>query len=338
MAIEKRFTSRIDIKGTDVKLLGQVAQNDHFTNVFVIRLVDGVEPVDISDADYVTVTYLLNGNSICADATSERVSITDYENGEITIILPEGAVVYVGDVIATVRLFHVDGVGAEAVTSTLTSGRFAFRVTSDLSLTKGVNITVSEDQLSILQTISENEAIRVANEAERVANYERLADVLEEADEALDEIDEAVSTVQDLSEAYRAYNPSITEHEGNTSTDYRLDIKYTQASTTYNYTTPNLIGPAGAGDGDMKASEYDSQATNPTKKVASARLADNASALETHGRSYFVPATRTVNGHALSGNVTVVRDDIRGVVKSDTNSSKTLTMSLDDDVLTITYQ
>lgn len=52
----------------------------------------------------------------------------------------------------------------------------------------------------------------------------------------------------------------------------------------------------------------------------------------------YVPTTRTVNGNALSGNVTVTRDQITGIVKSNTTSSKTLNMSLSGTTLTITYQ
>jgi len=51
----------------------------------------------------------------------------------------------------------------------------------------------------------------------------------------------------------------------------------------------------------------------------------------------YVPTTRTVNGNALTGNVTVTRDQISGIVKSNTTSTKTLTMSLSNGVLTITY-
>lgn len=54
----------------------------------------------------------------------------------------------------------------------------------------------------------------------------------------------------------------------------------------------------------------------------------------------YVPTTRTVNGNALSGNVTVTRDQITGIVKSNTTTSKTLNMSLNTstNTLTITYQ
>ena len=52
----------------------------------------------------------------------------------------------------------------------------------------------------------------------------------------------------------------------------------------------------------------------------------------------YVPTTRTVNGNALTGNVTVTRDQISGIVKSNTTSTKTLTMSLSGTTLTITYQ
>lgn len=51
-----------------------------------------------------------------------------------------------------------------------------------------------------------------------------------------------------------------------------------------------------------------------------------------------VPPSRTVNGKALSSNITIGRDDITGIVKSNTTSSKTLNMSLSGTTLTITYQ
>lgn len=51
-----------------------------------------------------------------------------------------------------------------------------------------------------------------------------------------------------------------------------------------------------------------------------------------------VPSGRTVNGLALSQNITIGRDNITGIVKSNTTSSKTLTMSLSGSTLTINYQ
>lgn len=52
----------------------------------------------------------------------------------------------------------------------------------------------------------------------------------------------------------------------------------------------------------------------------------------------YVPTSRTVNGNALTGDVTVTRNQISGIVKSNTTSSKTLNMSLSGTTLTITYQ
>ena len=52
----------------------------------------------------------------------------------------------------------------------------------------------------------------------------------------------------------------------------------------------------------------------------------------------YVPTSRTVNGNALTGDVTVTRDQVSGIVKSNTISSKTLNMSLSGTTLTITYQ
>lgn len=51
-----------------------------------------------------------------------------------------------------------------------------------------------------------------------------------------------------------------------------------------------------------------------------------------------VPSSRTVNGLVLSENITIGRDNITGIVKSNTTSSKTLTMSLSGSTLTINYK
>lgn len=50
-----------------------------------------------------------------------------------------------------------------------------------------------------------------------------------------------------------------------------------------------------------------------------------------------VPTSRTVNGLALSNNITIGRDNLTGIVKSNTTSNKTLNMSLSGTTLTITY-
>ena len=302
--MEKRFTSRIDIKATDIKLMGQVAQNDHFSNLFVIRLVDGVNAVDISDTDFVTVTYLLNGNSICVDATSERVSITDYENGEISIILPDGAIVYTGDIIATVELYsETDGVSTK-----LTTGRFAFRVVSDLSLTRGVNIEITEDQMSIIQAMAtaergrrSAETGRVSAEALRVSAETRRREAESDRASAEDDrvsnedgrveaegqrvtdfdafMEEAQEGVQDLWDAYLDYNPSITVNT-NTTTEYKLNINYTDRNgDDVTIITPNLKGAkgdAGQGSGDMLKSVYAPSDTQNQGIVDHALLRDNA--------------------------------------------------------------
>lgn len=66
----------------------------------------------------------------------------------------------------------------------------------------------------------------------------------------------------------------------------------------------------------------------------SAQTTANNANTNANGR---VPTSRKVNGHALTEDVTIVRDDITGIVKSDTTSSKTLGMSLSGTTLTIDF-
>ena len=365
MAITKRYVSRIDIRRDDVRLIGDVTQHDHFANQFVIRLVDGIDEVDISGASFVTVQYLLNGSEIVVDATGPRVNITSYEGGEITIIPPDEAIARAGMVVATVSVYEYD-VHTEETTK-MTSGKFAFEVVQDLTSEKGQGIAdhstfVALDEL--WQDASEYnanavraEALRVQAEADRV-----LAEGTRQTNEETRVENEEGRVARELARAGEISDlqtglTTVTNKVNNdiytkTETDAQIDAKVEEigagdmTKAVYDSNNDGVVNSADERTnatmlGNQLPSYYATRSrlgdyVPTTRTVNGKALSSNVSLLASDVGA--VPTTRTVNGNALSNDITITRGQIAGIVQSDENTSKTLTMSLSNGVLTITYQ
>lgn len=153
MAVEKRFTARVDVKTGTVKNIGHLVQYDT-ANVFVLRLVDGNEVVDISEADAVTINYLKADDKVCVDGLGERVKITDGWGGEITVKVHANAMDVPGMVIATVSVFN----GKDKITS----GKFSYECvedfTKDAEVAKDSQFPVLQEAIAQVSTIKDTEA------------------------------------------------------------------------------------------------------------------------------------------------------------------------------------
>lgn len=126
MGIFKTFLTALQIKGEKVKNIGNVVQNDVGSSVFVLRLSDGNKPVDISDYDIITVTVIKPDKTVCVDSTpTDRIEVTDAENGEISINLHDNAIDVAGICTATVEVYDGE--------RKMSSARFTYTVTPDLA-------------------------------------------------------------------------------------------------------------------------------------------------------------------------------------------------------------
>jgi hypothetical protein len=183
LSLIKEYIAPIQIKGETIKQIGNIVQNDTGSNLFIIRLLDGTKPFDITGYTNVTFSVLKPDNTYCVDSLGDRISVLDPEIGTISIMLHDDAINMAGTCMATLEVF-------EAGSHRLSSSRMSFVVTGDI--TEGADPTSESTYPVLLQLLSDvsglesnveaAEALRVTAENERVSFYDQA--VIDEGNRA----------------------------------------------------------------------------------------------------------------------------------------------------------
>lgn len=202
--IQKEFYVQLQVKQQIPKNVGAVVQNDINGNRFMVSLVDGVNPVDITGYTTITFTVLKPDNTYYVDSIGDRIVVIDPKRGELSIILGTQAVTKPGLCQAVIEVWQNN--------IRITSAKLIYLVIPDISY--GADPTSESDYpalLSLMSQLSSAEGLRLTAEDGRVlaetgrVNAElarvtaenqreiRMTQLEAEADQRLDAI-EAVAT------------------------------------------------------------------------------------------------------------------------------------------------
>lgn len=200
--IQKEFYVQLQVKQQVPKNVGAVVQNDINGNRFMVSLIDGVNPVDITGYTTITFTVQKPDNTYYVDSLGDRIVVIDPKRGELSIILGTQAVTKPGLCQAVIEVWQNN--------IRITSAKLVYLVVPDISY--GADPTSESDYpalLSLMSQLSSAEGLRVIAEDGRVlaetgrVNAETAREQAETARQANELIRQSQEVIRQTNEELR---------------------------------------------------------------------------------------------------------------------------------------
>jgi hypothetical protein len=135
-----------------------LVQNDKDTNIFNFTILNKKTPVNLTDVNYITITFLRPDN---IPVISDGIIIEDATIGKLQYALNTTEISIPGQVITTIEFYGENN-------ERLTSSQFIFNVREELANNEAIESTDDYNVLSKLLIAGQNETARMGRETERI--------------------------------------------------------------------------------------------------------------------------------------------------------------------------
>lgn len=135
-----------------------LVQNDKDTNIFNFTILNKKTPVNLTDVNYITITFLRPDN---IPVISDGITIIDATVGKLKYKINTTEISIPGQVITTIEFYGENN-------ERLTSSQFIFNVREELANNEAIESTDDYNVLSKLLIAGQNETARMGKETERI--------------------------------------------------------------------------------------------------------------------------------------------------------------------------